>query len=107
MFAGCVKCCTFLFIDVIVGWFVLLYVLWFLFCFQMFKCIKKGYYVLEYSIGVGNRDIMIKELSLLCIFFVLLCRVFCVTWDKLSHVKYMLSLKLGLFCLGMYYTGIF
>ena len=38
------------------------------FCFQMFKCIKKGYYVLEFFIGVGNRDIMIKELSLLCLF---------------------------------------
>ena len=28
---GCVKCCTFLFIDVIVGWFVLLSVL----CFRV------------------------------------------------------------------------
>jgi hypothetical protein len=28
---GCVKCCTFLFIDVIVGWFVLLSVLCFRF----------------------------------------------------------------------------
>jgi hypothetical protein len=27
MFTGCVKCCTFLFIDVIVGWFVVLFVL--------------------------------------------------------------------------------
>ncbi len=33
-----------------------------------FKCIKKGYYVLEFSIGVGNRDIMTKELSLRCLF---------------------------------------
>ena len=63
MFTGCVKCCTFLFIDVIVGWFVLLFVLCFHYCFQMFKCIKKGYYVLEFFIGVGNRDIMTKELS--------------------------------------------
>jgi len=62
------KCCTFLFIDVIVSWFVLLFSLCFHFCFQMFKCIKKGYYVLEFFIGVGNRDIMIKELSLLCLF---------------------------------------
>jgi hypothetical protein len=37
----------------------------------MFKCIKKGYYVLEFFIGVGNRDIMTKELSLICLFFVL------------------------------------
>jgi hypothetical protein len=63
MFTGCVKCCTFLFIDVIVVWFVLLFVLCFHYCFQMFKCIKKGYYVLEFFIGVGNRDIMTKELS--------------------------------------------
>ena len=36
MFTGCFKCFTFLFIDVIVGWFVLLFVLRFCFCFQMF-----------------------------------------------------------------------
>ena len=71
MFTGCVKCWTFLFIDVIVGRFVLLFVLCFLFCFQMFKCIKKGYYILKIFIGVGNRDIMTKELSLICLFFVL------------------------------------
>jgi hypothetical protein len=68
MFTGCVKCCTFLFIDVIVVWFVLLFVLCFHYCFQMFKCIKKGYYVLEFFIGVGNRDIMTKELSQICLF---------------------------------------
>ncbi len=28
------------------------------FCFHMFKFIKKGYYVLEFFIGVGNRDIV-------------------------------------------------
>jgi hypothetical protein len=37
----------------------------FSFLFQMFKCVKKGYYVLEFFIGVGNRDIMTKELSLI------------------------------------------
>ena len=68
MFTGCVKCCAFLFIDVTVGWFVLLFVLCFLFCFQMLKCTKKGYYVLEFFIDVGNRDIMTKELSLICLF---------------------------------------
>ncbi len=57
-------CCTFLFIDVTVGWFVLLFVLCFRFCFQILKCVKKGYYVL----GVGNRDFMTKELSLICLF---------------------------------------
>jgi hypothetical protein len=70
MFTGCVQCCSFLFIDVIVGWFVLLFMLCFRFCFQVFNCIKKGY-VLEFFIGVGNRDIMTKELSLICLFFVL------------------------------------
>ena len=48
--------------------FVLLFVLCFLFCFQMLKYTKKGYYVLEFFIGVGNRDIMTKELSLICLF---------------------------------------
>jgi hypothetical protein len=48
--------------------FVLLFVLCFLFCSQMLKCTKKGYYVIEFFIGVGNRDIMTKELSLICLF---------------------------------------
>ena len=107
MFTGFVKCCTFLFIDVIVGRFVLLFVLCFLFCFQMFKCIKKGYYILKFFIGVGNRDIMTKELSLICLFFVLFSLSIFITWDNLSHVNPMLPFKQGLFCLGMFYTGIF
>ncbi len=45
----------------------------FFFCFQMFKCIKKVYNILKFFIGVGNRDIMTKELSLICLFFVLIC----------------------------------
>ncbi len=36
----------------------------------MLKFIKMGYYVLEFFKGVGNRDIMTKELSLICLFFV-------------------------------------
>ncbi len=52
---------------------MLLFVLCFLFYFQMFKCIKKGYYILKFFIGVGNRDIMTKELSLICLFSVLIC----------------------------------
>jgi hypothetical protein len=40
----------------------------FFFCFQMLNCTKKGYFVLEFFIGEGNRDIMTKELSLLCLF---------------------------------------
>ncbi len=75
MFTGCVKCCTFLFIDVTVGRFVLLFVLCFCFCFQMLKCINKGYYVLEFFIGVENRDNMTKELSLIFLFFVLFCMI--------------------------------
>jgi hypothetical protein len=71
MFTGCVKCCTFLFIDVTVGRFVLLSVLCFRFCFQMLKCKKKGYYVLDFFIGVENRDNMTKELSLIFVFLVL------------------------------------
>ncbi len=107
MFTGCVKCCTFLFIDVIVSWFVLLSVLCFRFCFQMFKCVKKGYYVLEFFIGVGNRDIMTKELSQICIFFVMFCLHFFPAWDRLSHVNPILVFKQGMFCLGMFCTGIF
>jgi hypothetical protein len=82
-------CCTFLFIDVTVGWFVLLFVLYFHFCFQILKCIKKGYYVLELFIGVGNRDIMTKELSLICLFWAILCEYFS-TWDYLSRINPML-----------------
>ncbi len=102
MFSDCVKCCTFLFIDVIVSRFVLLFVLCFLFCFQMFKCIKKGYYILKFFIGVGNRDIMTKELSLICLFFVLFSLSFFFAWDNLSRVNPMLPFKQGLFCLGMF-----
>jgi hypothetical protein len=65
---------------------LLLFVLCFLFCFQMFECIKKGYYVLEFFIGVGNRDIMTKELSLICKFFVLLCLRILFARDKSSLV---------------------
>ena len=107
MFTGCVKCCTFLFIDVIVVWFVLLFVLCFHYCFQMFKCIKKGYYVLEFFIGVGNRDIMTKELSQICLFFVMFCLNIFSAWDSLSHVNPIVFFKQGMFCLGMFCTGIF
>ncbi len=96
------KCCTFLFIDVIVSRFFLLFSLCFHFCFQMFKCIKKGYYVLEFFIGVGNRDIMTKELSLICLFFVLFSLSIFFVWDNLSHGNPMLPFKQGLFCLGMF-----
>jgi hypothetical protein len=54
----------------------------------MLKCIKMGYYVLEFFIGVGNRDIMTKELSFIRLFFVLFCLF--------------LPVKLGVFCLGMF-----
>ena len=91
IFTGCVKCCTFLFIDVIVGRFVLLFVLCFLFCFQMFKCIKKGYYILKIFIGVGNRDIMTKELSLIFIFFVFYYLSIYSICHNLSLVNPMLS----------------
>ena len=43
---GCVMCCTFLFIDVLVCGFVLLFVLCFRFLCQMLICLKKGHYVL-------------------------------------------------------------
>ncbi len=67
--------------------FVLLSVFCFRFCFQMFKCIQKGYYVLEFFIGVGNRDIMTKELSQICLFFVMFCLNIFSAWDRLSHVN--------------------
>jgi hypothetical protein len=68
----------------------------------MFKCIKKGYYVLEFFIGVGNRDIMTKELSLICLFFVLFSLSIFFSRDNLSHDNPMLPFKQGLFCLGMF-----
>ncbi len=68
----------------------------------MFKYIKKGYYILKFFIGVGNRDIMTKELSLICLFFVLISLSIFFAWDNLSHVNPMLPFKLGLFCLGMF-----
>jgi hypothetical protein len=72
----------------------------------MFKWIKKGYYVLKFFIGVGNRDIMTKELSLICLFFVLIS-LSILLWDKLSHVNPMLPFKQGLFCLGKFKQGCF
>ena len=62
----------------------------------MFKCIKKGYFILKFIIGVGNRDNMIKELSLICLFFVLIC--FSIFFNGIIYP--MLPLKQGLFCLG-------
>jgi hypothetical protein len=57
----------------------------------MLKCIKMGYYVLEFFIGVGNRDIMTKELSLICLFFVLFCLIIYSKCQNLSHVNPMMS----------------
>jgi hypothetical protein len=107
MFTGCVKCCTFLFIDVIVVWFVLLFVLSFHYCFQMFKCIKKGYYVLEFFIGVGNRDIMTKELSQICLFFVMSCLNIFSTWNGLSYVNPTLLLNKECCVQGCFLQGYF
>jgi hypothetical protein len=61
-------------------WQVCTFCVVFSFLFADVKCIKKGYYILKFFIGVGNRDIMTKELSLICLFFVLIslgifCRV--------------------------------
>jgi hypothetical protein len=67
----------------------------------MFKCIKKGYYILNFSIGVGNRDIMTKKLSLICLFFVLISlSIF--LHGILSHINPMLPFKQGMFCLGKF-----
>jgi hypothetical protein len=74
----------------------------FSFLFSDFKCIKKGYYILKFFIGVRNRDIMTKKLSLICLFFVLICLSISFAWDNLSHVNPMLPFKQGLFCLGKF-----
>ncbi len=68
----------------------------------MLNCIKMGYYVLEFFIGVGNRDIMTKELSLICLFFVFFC----------LSIYYPILIpcclfKQGLFCSGTVQTGTF
>jgi hypothetical protein len=70
LFTGCVKCCTFLFIDVIVGWVCVTFCIVFSFLFSDVGVYEEGLllYVLEFFIGVGNRDIMTKELSLICLF---------------------------------------
>ncbi len=47
-------------------------------------------FVLDFFIGVVNRDIMTKELSLICQFFVLFCLSIFSTWDKLSHANLIL-----------------
>ncbi len=57
----------------------------------MLKCIKMGYYVLEFFIGVGNRDIMTKELSLIFIFFVFYYLSIYSICHNLSLVNPMLS----------------
>jgi hypothetical protein len=57
----------------------------------MLKCIKMGYYVLEFFIGVGNRDIMTKELSLICLFFVFYCLSIYSICHNLSLINPMLS----------------
>ncbi len=67
----------------------------------MFKCIKKGYYIQKFFIGVGNWDIMTKELSLICLFFVLISlSIF--LHGIISNVNPMLPFKQGLFCLGKF-----
>jgi hypothetical protein len=56
---------------VIVGCVVLLFVYCPHFCFnsRFLKYLIKGYYVLELFIGIGNRDIMTKELLQICHIF--------------------------------------
>ncbi len=59
-------------------------------------CLKKGYYVLKFFIGRANRDIMTKELSKICKFFVLVC----LSRDKSSLVLFqdaLLKLRTVLF----------
>ncbi len=66
---------------------------------------KEGfYYVLEF---LENRDIMTKELSQICLFFVMFCLNIFSAWDILYHVNPILFFKQGMFCLGMFCTGIF
>ncbi len=84
---------------------MLLFVLCFRFCFQIFKCIKKGYYVLEFFIGVGNRDIMTKELSQICLLFAMSCLNIFSTGDSLSHVNLILFFKQGMFVQGCFMQG--
>ena len=52
----------------------------------MLMCLKKGYYVLKFVIGTANRDILTKELSKICKFFVLLCLRILFARDKSSLV---------------------
>jgi hypothetical protein len=52
----------------------------------MLMCLKKGYYVLKFVIGTANRDILTKELSKICKFFVPLCMRILFAKDKSSLV---------------------
>ncbi len=63
---------------------------------------KEGLLYTKFFIGVGNRDIMTKELSLICLFFVQISLSIFLTWDNLSHFNPMLPFKQGLFCLGKF-----
>jgi hypothetical protein len=52
----------------------------------MLMCLKKGYYVLKFVIGTANRDILSKELSKICKFFVQVCMKIIYARDKSSLV---------------------
>ncbi len=67
----------------------------------------KGCYVLEFFIGVGNRDIMTKEFVTDMHIFVMFCLNIFSAGDSLSQVNPFLFFKQGMFCLGMFCTGIF
>jgi hypothetical protein len=52
----------------------------------MLMCLKKVHYVLKFFIGTANWDIMTKELSKICKFFVLVCLSILFARDKSSLV---------------------
>jgi hypothetical protein len=68
---------------------------------------KEGLLCTRFFIGVGNRDIMTKELSQICLFFVMSCLNIFSTWKGLTYVNPTLFFKQGMFCPGMFYTGVF
>jgi hypothetical protein len=76
----------------------------------MLMCLKKGYYVLSFFIGTANRDILTKELSKICKFFVLLCLRILFARDKSSLIltqDSILKLRTVLFSIVLHKLEIF
>jgi hypothetical protein len=72
----------------------------------MLMCLKKGYYLLKFFTGTANRDILTKELSKICKFFVLLCvRILFARYKSSLVLSQDTFLKLRTVFLGLFYSN--